>query len=109
MLDTTPHKQHHTRSLTHEKHHPGHPKTHTQHTFLHWPRAAHEPSVLVRVEPVRREMSSTPTLSSFAGAKKTLVPTAAAPEYLKPSVEKAEMSMVEKALVVESSTPTLFS
>ena len=55
-------------------------------------------------------VSSTPILSSLRGAKKTLVPTAAAPLYLLLAVTPAAVVlMVEKVLVTVSSTPTLSS
>jgi len=62
------------------------------------------------VEKLLVVVSSTPTLSSFQGTKKTLVPTAAAPAYLPAAVTPAAVvPMVEKLLVVVSSTPTLSS
>ena len=49
-------------------------------------------------------VSSTPTLSSLTGAKKTLVPTAAAPAYLEPSLTPAAVvSMVEKVWAIATS------
>ena len=54
-------------------------------------------------------VSTTPTLFSVRGAKKTRVPTAAAPWYLVSEVTPAVMLMVENVSVAVSTTPTLFS